>query len=358
MNYLDLFSGIGGFHLGLKQAGVPIEFSGFSEVNAYAKQVYTSHFTESKDVGDVRTIDPFQLPRIDLITFGFPCQDISVAGKRLGLHAKRSGLFFEAVKIIRSKKPRYFIAENVKGLFSSNEGRDFETILQTFTDIGYDCQWSLVNSAWFLPQNRERVYIVGYPRGTRPPKVFPLFDSFETNQVQTVGQDISFCIDANYSKGPSSPHCHVRQLVQVTKEKTQGYRVYDPNGLSVTLASSGGGIGANTGLYMLTERRTDKAKQIRKEMHKQGKDWSPFREKELVPREDQLSNCLTAVTSNEHLLSDGIKIRRLTPTECERLQGFPDGWTDGLSDSQRYKCLGNAVTVPVVRKIVSKLNLF
>tara|TARA_B100002003_G_scaffold236026_1_gene251605 strand:- start:105 stop:659 length:555 start_codon:yes stop_codon:yes gene_type:complete len=174
MNYLDLFSGIGGFSLGLKQAGFKFDKHYFSEVDKYAIEVYQKQFPEAIGLGAVESIKPEELPRIDLCTFGFPCQDISIAGKRAGLKGSRSGLFFEATKIINVCKPSYFIFENVKGLFSSNNGECFKACLQEIADIGYDGQWQLLNTRWWLPQNRERIYFVGHIRGECRPKVFPI----------------------------------------------------------------------------------------------------------------------------------------------------------------------------------------
>ena len=175
MNYLDLFSGIGGFHKGLLQAGFHFNWCGYSEIDKYAKQIYQKHFPESEGLGDVRTIKVDRLPKINLITFGFPCQDLSIAGKRGGITASRSGLFFEAMRIIRATRPCYFIFENVKGLFSSNEGRDWLAVLREVADSGYDGQWQLLNTRCFgLPHNRERVYFVGHNRGMRQPQIFPI----------------------------------------------------------------------------------------------------------------------------------------------------------------------------------------
>jgi DNA (cytosine-5)-methyltransferase 1 len=174
ITYLDLFSGIGGFHKGILEAGIKIEKSYFSEVDKYAIQVYKRHFPEAEYLGAVESIRGDKFPQFDLITFGFPCQDLSVAGKRAGLGGKRSGLFSEAIRIINENKPCYFVFENVKGLFSSNEGNALEIILQAVADIGYDGQWQVLNTSWFLPQNRERIYFVGHPRETSRPEVFPI----------------------------------------------------------------------------------------------------------------------------------------------------------------------------------------
>ena len=176
--HLDLFSGIGGFSLGLERAGIHPEWIGYSDIDKHANQVFKRRFNNAEDMGDIKNINTGELPEIDLVTFGFPCQDLSVANirNRKGLKGKRSSLFFEAMRIIRDKKPKYFIAENVRGVFSSNGGKDFEIILKEFIDAGYDCQWELLNSMHEggVPQSRFRCYFVGHRRGEPRPQVFPL----------------------------------------------------------------------------------------------------------------------------------------------------------------------------------------
>jgi DNA (cytosine-5)-methyltransferase 1 len=336
INYIDLFSGIGGFHLGLLQAGFEFGWTGHSEIDKYANQVYRKHFSESEDLGDVRTIDLSRLPRrINLITFGFPCQDLSVAGKRGGISAKRSGLFFDAMRIIEATTPDIFIFENVKGLFSSGNGRDFQTVLQTIADLGiYECQWQLLNTRWFLPQNRERVYLVGSLRGNRRPEVFPIGEgnkasSGEHREEAFLQHQHSSSITSRQFKGGG-------QLLQVGNVDTKGNnsiwgRVYSPEGVAATL-TDGGGLGAKTGLYEVSPC-------VRSEHHNTA-------DIHFIHIDDPYNEKMTKYTTG---------IRRLTPIECERLQGFPDGWTEGLSDSQRYKCLGNAVSVPVVKTIGERL---
>jgi DNA (cytosine-5)-methyltransferase 1 len=270
MNYLNLFSGVGGFRQGLCEAGFTFEWEGHSEINKYASSVYERHFSKSEVLGDVKTIRTNELPRIDLITFGFPCQDLSLAGKRKGLSGQRSGLFYRAMQIIREVNPRYFIFENVKGLFSSNDGRDFVEVLKEVADVGYDGQWQMLNTSWFLPQNRERIYFVGYPRGTTRPKIFP------------IGKEVA------------------RSNERATK--TTNIR-------TITAGANSGGL--HSGMTLIDK--------------------------------------------------DNISIRRLTPIECERLQGFSDNWTEWgkngekISDSQRYKMIGNAVSVPVVKAIFERI---
>jgi len=125
--------------------------------------------------GDLQAIDPADVPTADIVTFGWPCQDNSVSGKRAGQkEGTRSGLLFEAVRILRAKKPKYFIAENVPGLFSVNDGRDFYEALRLFADAGYDCQWQVCDCRWFLPQNRKRIIFVGHLIGNRRPQIFPI----------------------------------------------------------------------------------------------------------------------------------------------------------------------------------------
>lgn len=187
MNYLDLFSGIGGFALGAHRAGLVFENHYFSEIDKYAKKVYQKHFPTAVDLGGVQNVTE-GLGQIDLITFGFPCQDLSVAGKRAGLAGSRSGLFFEATRLIRIYKPTTFIFENVAGLLTSNDGKDFEVVLREIADIGiYECEWQLLNTSWFLPQNRERVYFIGHlaTPGRSPRSVFPIGKvNNETNGIQ------------------------------------------------------------------------------------------------------------------------------------------------------------------------------
>ena len=167
INHLDLFSGIGGFHLGFERAGYEIT-SYFSEIDKHAVAVYKHQFPTSTYVGSVTNVRGADLPRINLITFGSPCQDFSLAGKRKGMEGQRSSLVLEAIRLISECRPSVFVWENVKGTFSSNDGADFWAIIQAFANIGgYRLEWQLLNTSWFLPQNRERIYLVGYSTNPR-----------------------------------------------------------------------------------------------------------------------------------------------------------------------------------------------
>ncbi len=181
MKYFSTFSGIGGFELGLTGH----ECIGFSEIDKYAVQIYQKHFPKHKNYGNIRDISTDTLPDFNLLCGGFPCQSFSIAGKRGGFDDTRGTLFFELARIARAKRPRYLFFENVKGLLSHDGGKTFDTIIRTIDELGYDCQWQVLNSKNFgVPQNRERVFIVGNRRGTRRPNVFPLEYSYEEKQLE------------------------------------------------------------------------------------------------------------------------------------------------------------------------------
>jgi len=333
MRYLSLFSGIGGFELGIQQAyehifnemelgrcrqkegnvaiSLPNTISesnqrqyptciGYSEIDKYAIQVYEKHF-KHKNWGDITKIIASKLPDFDFLCGGFPCQAFSIAGKRRGFEDTRGTLFFDIARILSVKKPRLFLLENVKGLLSHDNGRTFKTIITTLDELGYDLQWQVLNSKNFgVPQNRERVFIIGHSRGTSRPEVFPF------------GGNDGIC--AGRGKEGKQAQQQVEQNTKGRRRYTkcdasQGMRVYGTEGISTTIASQAGGLGAKTGLYQMEK----------------------------------------------------MKIRRLTPIECERLQGFPDSWTEEgtqgkVSDTQRYKMCGNAVTVNVIREIMKQIN--
>ena len=329
INLLDLFSGIGGFHKGLEQAGFEIGWNGFSDIDKYANAVYQYNYPEAINLGSITTIRHKELPQIDCITFGSPCQDFSVAGKRSGMQGDRSSLITEAIRLIATLRPRFFIWENVKGTFSSNDGADFWAIIQAFTNIGgYRLEWQLLNTRWFLPQNRERIYLVGYIGEGSGSKVFPI------GKIKN---------EDNRNN----------QLKEITKNMPMGYRVYDVSGMSTTLRAVGGGVGAKTGLYQV-------------ETLDRKQDSYDFNSR--VYSDKGIAKTLAGDGGNNDnktgLYVNNSEIRRLTPVECCRLQGFPDDWNekgiiDGdavkISDTQRYKQCGNAVTVDVVQAVAERI---
>jgi DNA (cytosine-5)-methyltransferase 1 len=328
LNYLDLFAGCGGFHLGLKLAGYKFDWVGYSEIDKHAIKIYKRHFSEAKELGDVRAIDPYKLPTIDILTFGFPCQDLSVAGKRRGIHAERSGLFFEAMRVIEAVKPKVFIFENVKGLLSSEGGEDFTYALRTIANIGlYECEWQLLNTRWFLPQNRERIYFIGHLRGHSRPKVFPIGEDVKQNnrlQQKREGEGArAQCLHSRYGQRWTD-ETYVR--VECAPLKFLGRNQKNVDGDYAFMIDS-----LNTGGVRLY--------QVPRGYNKGG--WK--------------KDCVTLSANSFENNCFVFGIRKFTPLECERLQGFPDNWTGGLSDTQRYKLIGNAVSVPVVEEIGKRL---
>lgn len=321
---LDLFSGIGGFHLGFEKAGYKVK-SYFSEIDKHAIAVYKHQFKDSIYAGSVVDIRGNELPRIDLITFGSPCQDFSLAGKRAGLAGDRSGLILEAIRLIRECRPSVFIWENVKGSFSSNDGRDFAAILQEFTNIGgYRLEWELLNTNRVLPQNRERVYLVGY--STKPAGdwrgVLPIRTQYRgTNEGTREATNVRALVAGAKSGGRHS----TMTLLKVRSATSRGYEeAQEGDSINLTAINS-------------TTRRGRVGKQTAQTLD---------------------TMCNQAVIKEE-------RIRRLTPIECERLQGFPDNHTaygiyDGevkkVSNTQRYKQCGNAVTVDIVALVAEAVK--
>jgi DNA (cytosine-5)-methyltransferase 1 len=413
INHLDLFSGIGGFHLGFERAGFKIK-SYFSEIDKHAIAVYKHKFKDATYVGSVTDVHGGDLPRIDLITFGSPCQDFSLAGKRAGMGGDRSSLILEAIRLVRECRPRVFIWENVKGAFSSNSGEDFAAILQEFADIGgYRLEWQLLNTSWFLPQNRERIYLVGYSttpkRGWRG--VFPIREAIgeprEIKQTASLtGGQLGRVLDPN-GIGYSLSACDYKDPMKVEIKQigtkfdsnggTQPYqqdRVYDADGIVPALNQGKSDLIIKAGTWRTYKDgqgfraiRNGNAPTIPASARENGSGQPVIKmnyaskalnetieNSNLIEGEPQALDLYNRVARNESptltephhnslRMFDGYRIRRLTPIECERLQGFPDDHTsfgnyDGevkpVSNSQRYKQCGNAVTVDVVLAVAKK----
>ncbi|QDP64288.1 MAG: putative cytosine-specific methyltransferase, partial [Prokaryotic dsDNA virus sp.] len=360
MKLLDLFSGVGGFHLGLKQAGFKFDWVGFSEIDKYASKQYKKRFPNAKELGDITNVRCKDLPEdIGILSGGFPCQAFSIAGKRKGFDDTRGTLFFEIARILRyfkgiEKPIPYFILENVKGLLNHEDGQTFATIYRVLADLDYTIECQLLNTRWFLPQNRERIYIVGHFRGESRPKVFPIGESCSATGSKFEEGDAISCIDASYYKGVDGKRTMIQEgLKQIGTigEDSEATRVYDPSGCARTI-KNGGGMGAKTGLTGLYQVKPELAperaeirqygqKQLDETLQQNDLKEDDVKALDLYNRKAQ-DYCPPLVDAN-HMprLYEKTKIRRLTPTECERLQGFPDGWTEGQSDTQRYRQLGN-----------------
>lgn len=412
LRHFDTFSGYGGFTISAQKLGW--ETVGFSEVDKYANAVLEYNFN-IKNYGDITKIKGEDLPDVDIITGGSPCQDLSVAGKGAGLNGARSGLFFCFINLIKEKQPMYFVWENVKGALSSSRGWDFARVQIEMEQAGYDVWWQLINAKDFgVPQNRERIFAIGIRKGSGREV---LFEQRNTEQ-------------------------NIKKLIDGAKAGSrQAMSVYSVEGQSTTLASNGGGLGAKTGLYAVKAsyrnglRETDISPTI-DTMYKKGfpglgqdragvivhnlQPRSPNRPSLLknknaggsghLQREDGITytvdtggtqgvqvignlynsggengdvldprgisktiksgetstkgNGGIGSSNSPKILSD-MRIRRLTPTECERLMGLKDGWTakgiiDGkevdISDTQRYKMCGNGVVVNCVDYIYKLLR--
>ncbi len=366
IKYLDMFSGIGGFRLAFDNAG--FKSIGFCEIDPYSRGLYKAYFdTDGElEIHDATKIKPEELPDFDILVGGFPCQAFSIAGKRRGFNDTRGTLFFDIARILSYKKPQYFLLENVKGLLSHNSGRTFAAIIKILTNIGYRVEWQLLNSKFFgVPQNRERVFIVGCLGGTGAGKIFPI-SSIGTENSGKIGK----------------PERH-----PLSKGESQGNRVYSTDGTSSCLTSQGGGQGGKTGLYFINKPRFDqyKASDIVETLKVAG-DTPLMRVRNGTKKgydEAQIGDGINLAyphsktrrgrvgkkvsqTLDTHCQMgtiDGYRIRRLTPLECFRLQGFPDDMVAkarvlGLSDNRLYKMAGNAVTVHVVETIARKIMNF
>ena len=330
MKFIDFFSGIGGFRRGMELAGH--ECVGFCEFDKFAVASYTAMHTmteiqrdyldmlpKNKRVAeagkeeyrngewyanDIRRIFAEDIPKADCWCFGFPCQDISVAGKQLGFNGARSSLFFRVIRLVQDleekDRPTYLFIENVKNLLSVNGGTDFLKLLIALDESGYDTEWQVINSADYVPQNRERVFIIGHLRGRSTAKVFPIERADRENSVLQIGNFMA-------TKKRSNPN--------------QG-RIYFVDGIAPCLNKMEGG---GREPYIAIRTICD------------------------------MSNAVW------HETYGYITIRKLTPRECFRLQGWSDEYFDRAelvsSDRQLYKQAGNGVTVPVIYEIAKRMRV-
>ena len=231
MKIIDLFSGIGGFSLGFKRAGYHFTEHYFSEIDKHAIANYKYNFPNAKYIGDITSIHRRDFADIDIITFGSPCQDFSLAGKRKGLKGGKSSLIEYAIALVARLRPSVFIWENVKGAFSSNSGADFWAIIQAFANIGdYRLEWQLLNTSWVLPQNRERIYLIGHLAGQSESGVFPIReiakDSFKkTRNVYDYSRTILRGYKNSSSTGSfiKTKDNKIRYLTEIECELLQGF---------------------------------------------------------------------------------------------------------------------------------------
>lgn len=331
LKHLDLFSGYGGFSIPASKYG--IETINFSEIDKYATAVLKYRFPDIKNLGDITKIKGEDLPDVDIITGGSPCQDLSVAGKGAGLDGGRSGLFFCFINLIKEKQPMYFVWENVKGAFSSSKGWDFARVQIEMEQAGYDVFWQLINAKDFgVPQNRERIFAIGIRKGSGREILFEQRES---------GKDINKIVDTGVIVHNLQPRSPNRPSLLKNKNAGGSGHLQREDGVTYTVDTGGTqGVEIVGNIYNSGGENGDV----------------------LDPR--GISKTIKSGENSPKILED-MRIRRLTPTECERLMGLEDGWTakgiiDGeevdISDTQRYKMCGNGVVVNCVDYIYNLIT--
>lgn len=344
MKFLDLFAGIGGFRLGMESAGH--ECVGFCEIDKFARKSYKAiHDTKGEielhDITAVSDESIRRIGRVDIICGGFPCQAFSIAGNRRGFEDTRGSLFFEIARFASILRPRYLFLENVKGLLNHDGGATFETILGALDELGYNMEWQMLNSQNFgVPQNRERVFIIGHLRGECTRRVFPLSKSGQ--QATSIKEQYSNTITTRYGNSQGAG----AYIVESKSQKVRSIGNIHPSGKGMN-----GEVYESTGLApTLTTNKGEGVKIIQR-----AHGYNQGGEHDIAP----------TITSNSYQennhLSDGYRIRKLTPRECWRLQGFPDWAFDKAqevnSNSQLYKQAGNSVTVSVIAAIAKELEI-
>lgn len=419
MRFIDMFAGIGGFRSGLEKAGH--ECVGYIEWDKYARKSYQAIYnTEGEYTAhDIKEVKGIELPEADVWTFGSPCQDISIAGKQKGIvKGGRSSMFFEVIRCLKERiggektLPTILIMENVKALLSSNGGWDFARVIIEMDQVGYDVEWAVLNSSDVVPQNRERVYIIGHLRGTSTRQVFPIqrqgtglvrtspkigvigntssTDYKSQNVISSNG--ISPTLTATDYKHPKQ--VAVRQVGNIVKQagfsNPQRGRIYSTNGLSPTLNTvQGGGLEPKVLIERPLKGLTKNGWHFEQNVFSKNSIASTLKAaggSGNIPKivckpcftPDRVNKrqhgrrfkengdpefTLTSQDKHGVLIGDGksIAIRKLTPRECWRLQGFSDNQFEkakqaGVSNSQLYKQAGNAVTVDVIEQIGKRLG--
>jgi DNA (cytosine-5)-methyltransferase 1 len=314
IHFIDLFAGIGGFHYALSSFGAKCVFA--SEWDSHAAVTYTQNF-KLKPQGDITKIAAHEIPSHDILCGGFPCQAFSISGKQKGFEDIRGTLFFEIARIVEFHKPKVLFLENVKNLAQHDEGKTLKTIDKTLKELGYSVFHKVLNASNFgLPQNRERIYIVAFrkdincvdfhfPKPPNPPiSLLDIIEESPENAKIIERNDIEIYKEYVPQKNIFNEMTLLNKPIQIGKVNKggQGERIYHPLGHAITLSAHGGGVGAKTGLYLI----------------------------------------------------DG-KIRKLSPRECARIQGFPDSFIVNNSDSQSYKQFGNSVAINVLQNILIEI---
>lgn len=313
--FIDLFAGIGGFHLALSSFGAKCVFA--SEWDKHAADTYYQNFS-ILPYGDITKINETDIPEHDILCGGFPCQAFSISGKQKGFEDTRGTLFFDIARIVNYHKPKVLFLENVKNLAKHDNGNTLDIIIRTLENLEYKVFYKVLNTSNYgLPQNRERVYIVAFHYSIDSndfnfPKpidnqvsLVEFLENSPINAKVIIRNDIE--IYKNYSAS-SSLFADVALMnkpiqIGIVNKGGQGERIYHPLGHAITLSAYGGGVGAKTGLYLVNE-----------------------------------------------------SVRKLSPRECARIQGFPDEFIINKIDSQAYKQFGNSVSVNVLQYILKEIS--
>ena len=313
--FIDLFAGIGGFHLALESMGAECVFA--SEWDKFASETYEKNF-HLKPFGDITKIEEKNIPNHDILCAGFPCQAFSISGKQKGFDDIRGTLFFDIARIVNFHKPKVLFLENVKNLAKHDEGKTLKTIIKTLEELEYSVFTKVLNSSNFdLPQNRERVYIIAFHSSINSEKFrFPIPPNnpiclenileYEPKNAKVIERnDIEIYKNYSVSNSLFSEIALLNKPIQIGKVNKggQGERIYHTLGHAITLSAYGGGVGSKTGLYLVNG-----------------------------------------------------KIRKLSPRECARVQGFPDDFILNSSDIQTYKQFGNSVSVNVIQHILVEIS--
>lgn len=384
MKFIDLFAGIGGFRFGMESAGH--ECVAFCEIDKFARASYKAiHNTEGElELHDITTVTDDEIRNIghvDAICGGFPCQAFSIAGHRRGFEDTRGTLFFEIARFAAILKPKYLFLENVKGLLNHDKGNTFETILSALDELGYDVEWQVLNSKDFgVPQNRERVFIIGHLRGERGRKVFPIGGEDEKSSAKRLGinilgntknpngtaqgtRDIAHdpkgivgTLTVTDYKGPKQvaiPN-EIKKYGVLQPNFNQSGVVYETDGISPTIRTMQG-CGLEPKIRVREATKQGYAEATVGDSVNLAHPNSKTRRGRVG---EGIANTLVTGDS-QGVVTPNFRIRKLTPRECWRLQGFPDWAFDKAqevnSNSQLYKQAGNSVTVNVIKEIARYL---
>lgn len=310
--FIDLFAGVGGFRLGFERVGGTCVFS--SEINPFAVTTYEANFPSHKVTGDITKIDAKDIPDHDVLLGGFPCQAFSSAGKQLGFEDTRGTLFFEIARILKEKKPKAFMLENVSNLTRHDKGKTYSVILQTLRDLGYEVHARKMTSSPLVPQDRNRIYIVGFREAS----------SFNLDTL-SLGTGTPCLADILHPEdGTEAPSSYTDALGKILPKYTLSDKLWS---FLQAHAENHKTKGNGFGYSLVTPSSVARTLTAR-----YGKDGSEI----LVAQ------------SNANP-------RKLTPRECARLMGFPDTFKIPVSDTQAYKQFGNSVVVPVIEAIAKHM---